>query len=104
MMDEPVKVTREGKVLVVVLDRPKVNAIDKHVFTYRVIPRLFSNIVNLLTKDGVDQPEHILRSFLIHRIADPGKETDNCMEKIPLVFVIPGVIHHLFRPPEYLFL
>ena len=27
-MDEPVKVTREGKVLVVVLDRPKVNAID----------------------------------------------------------------------------
>jgi len=27
-MDTPVKVTREGKVLVVVLDRPKVNAID----------------------------------------------------------------------------
>lgn len=27
-MDNPVKVTREGKVLVVVLDRPKVNAID----------------------------------------------------------------------------
>jgi len=28
VMDTPVKVTREGKVLVVVLDRPKVNAID----------------------------------------------------------------------------
>lgn len=28
VMDKPVKVTREGKVLVVVLDRPKVNAID----------------------------------------------------------------------------
>ena len=27
-MDEQVKVTREGKVLVVVLDRPKANAID----------------------------------------------------------------------------
>ena len=27
-MEQPVKVTREGKVLVVVLDRPKVNAID----------------------------------------------------------------------------
>ena len=27
-MDEQVKVSREGKVLVIVLDRPKVNAID----------------------------------------------------------------------------